>query len=84
MGSPTDLPPTSPDWRMSSLPSEPLPPKKRRTWLWVLLGVIAAIVICCCAFTVWASTAGEDTVQRWATEFTDYMTETSATSEADN
>ena len=79
---PWDLPPTSPDWRMSSLPPEPPPARKRRTWLWILLGLNAAIIICCCAFTVWASTAGEDTVQRWATEINDYLTETSATREA--
>jgi hypothetical protein len=61
---------------MSSLPPEPPPPRKRRTWLWILLGIVGAIVICCCAVTVWASTAGGDTVERWATEINQYMTET--------
>jgi len=47
-----------------------------------LLGLIGAIIICCCAFTVWASTAGEHTVERWATQINDYLTEESGTREA--
>jgi hypothetical protein len=69
---------------MSSLPSEPPPPRKRRTWLWILLGLIGAVVICCCAFGIWASTAGEDRVSGWLTEIANYGTEVAATNEADN
>jgi hypothetical protein len=67
---------------MASLPPEEPPARKRRTWLWVLIGVIGAIVICCCAFSIWAATAGENTVEGWATEINEYMTEIAATSEA--
>lgn len=68
---------------MSSLPPETEPPRKRRTWLWILLGLIGAVVLCCCAFTVWAGTFGNDTAERWfETEIPRWLTETSATREA--
>jgi hypothetical protein len=61
---------------MSSLPPEPPPPRKRRTWLWILLGVIGAIILCCCALSVWASTgSGSEWIERKGTQFADYMTE---------
>ncbi len=39
------------EWSMSDLG----PPRKRprRTWLWVLLGMIALVVIACCVFFFW-------------------------------
>jgi hypothetical protein len=41
-------------------PAGPLPePPRRRTWLWVLLGVIGVCVLLCCAFFVWSATAGQ-------------------------
>jgi hypothetical protein len=67
---------------MSSLPPEALPPPRRRTWLWILLGLIGAIIICCCASAVWASTAGQHKVEHWATQVTDYFTEEAGTREA--
>jgi len=80
---PWDLPPTAPEWRMSSLPTEPPPQRKRRTWLWVLIGLIGAIVICCCVFGIWANTAGEEWFTGKLTEVSNWATETSATAEAD-
>ena len=40
---PTDLPPTHPEWRMSSAGPLPEPPK-RRIWLWVI-GVLVSCVL---------------------------------------
>ena len=54
----SEVPPTSPEWRMS--PAGPLPePPRRRTWLWVVLGIIGACVLICCAGFIWLSTAGQ-------------------------
>jgi hypothetical protein len=40
-------------------PAGPLPePPKRRTWLWVLLGIIGACILLCCGTIVWTGTAG--------------------------
>ena len=55
------------EWRMSSL--GPVPERKnRRLWLWIPVGLMTAVVICCIAVFIWASTIGSDTVDRWATE----------------
>ena len=67
---PTDQPPsiapTAPEWRMS--PAGPLPePPRRRTWLWVLLGTIGALLLLCCLVGVWLSTAGSDQLDNLAT-----------------
>ena len=43
-------PPTD-EWSMTDL--GPAKPQRRRTWLWVLLGIIAVIVIACCVFGWW-------------------------------
>ncbi|GIW04578.1 MAG: hypothetical protein KatS3mg059_1198 [Thermomicrobiales bacterium] len=50
---PSEIPPTSPEWRMSPLPPEEVPPKRRRTWLWVLLGLVVALILCCVGFATW-------------------------------
>ncbi len=42
------------EWSMTDL--GPAKPQRRRTWLWVLLGIIAVIVIACCVFGWWLST----------------------------
>jgi hypothetical protein len=55
-----------PDWKMSD--AGPLPDRKdRRLFLWIPVGLIAAVLICCIAFFIWATTIGEDTVDGWAT-----------------
>ncbi|HEX5499671.1 MAG TPA: zinc-ribbon domain-containing protein [Thermomicrobiales bacterium] len=52
---PTDLPPTHPEWRMS--PPEPYEPRhKRRTWLWIALGIIAVCLVVCVALIVFVNT----------------------------
>lgn len=52
---PGELPPTHPDWKMSS--AGPLPdPPKRRVWLWVL-GGIGAIILLCVVMTIISSMA---------------------------
>ena len=43
------------EWSMSSL-GPPPKPSRRRTWLWILLGIIAAFVIACCVFSWWLTT----------------------------
>ena len=48
------------EWSMSDL--GPARPRKRRTWLWVLLGTLAVIVIACCVFSWWLTT---DTGMEW-------------------
>ncbi|CAN5636064.1 hypothetical protein BH09CHL1_BH09CHL1_17280 [soil metagenome] len=54
------------DWKMSD--AGPLPDRKdRRLFLWIPVGLIAAVLICCIAFFIWATTIGEDTVDGWAT-----------------
>jgi hypothetical protein len=54
------------DWKMSD--AGPLPERKdRRLFLWIPVGLIAAVLICCIAFFIWATTIGEDTVDGWAT-----------------
>lgn len=39
------------EWSMPNL--GPAKPQRRRTWLWVLLGMIALTVIACCVFFFW-------------------------------
>lgn len=53
---------TDDEWSMSDLG----PPKRRtrRTWLWVLLGMIALVVIACCVFMGWI--AFTDSGTEWA------------------
>jgi hypothetical protein len=46
--------PLHPEWRMSSLPA-PEPPK-RRTWLWVLGGILVFCVLLFCGFSIFLAT----------------------------
>jgi autotransporter translocation and assembly factor TamB len=50
---------------MSSLP-EPEPPK-RRTWLWVVVGILIFCVLLFCAFAIFLST---DSGQDWVSDIT--------------
>jgi hypothetical protein len=52
------------------------PPEKsgRPKWLVITLGILVAFLLCCCIFLVWAATAGEGTVERWATEVSERAT----------
>ena len=52
---PSQLPPTSPEWRMSD--PGPLPePRGRRRWLWGIVGILGLCVLLCVALTVWSNT----------------------------
>ena len=42
------------EWSMTDL--GPAKPQRRRTWLWVLLGIMAVIIIACCVFGWWLTT----------------------------
>lgn len=39
------------EWRMSD--PGPLPPRRRRTWLWIVIGLLALLVLACCIFMYW-------------------------------
>ena len=79
MPPPVDLPPpsrpaTDPEWRMSD--PGPLPePRGRRTWLWVLGGVLGACLLACCALTILSNTVFEDDLAELQTELAEELTE---------
>lgn len=50
------------EWSMSSI-GEP-PPRRRRIWLWVLLGMIGLIIIACCVGIWWITST--DAGIEWA------------------
>jgi 4-amino-4-deoxy-L-arabinose transferase-like glycosyltransferase len=54
------------------------PPPKKRTWLWIILGILGACLVLCCIFAIWGSTSGSDTFSRWATDINEWSTEVSA------
>ncbi len=41
------------EWTMSDL--GPPPPQKRRTWLWIIIAILALLVLSCCIFLYWVS-----------------------------
>ncbi|MCC6314395.1 MAG: zinc ribbon domain-containing protein [Thermomicrobiales bacterium] len=62
---PSDLPPTHPDWRMSS--AGPLPDRpRRRIWFWVL-GIIGGCLLVCVLLVLWGSTIGRPVLDDFAT-----------------
>lgn len=66
--------PHDPEWRMSSLP-EPEPPK-RRTWLWVLGGILIFCVLLFCGFSIFLATdTGQDFVNDLATRAAEVATQ---------
>jgi hypothetical protein len=61
-------------WTSADQP--PPPEKKRRVWLWIIVGVLAACVLFCCAITVFASTnRGEEFFGDIGTRLADELTE---------
>ncbi len=56
------------EWRMSDL--GPPPPRKRRTWLWIVIGILALMVIACCVFLYWVgyTDGGQEWFEGIATE----------------
>ncbi len=47
--------PADPEWRMASLPEEEVV-QKRRTWLWVLGGLVLFCVLVFCGFSIFLMT----------------------------
>ena len=71
---PSARPPTDPEWRMSD--PGPLPePRGRRTWLWVLGGILGACLLACCALTILGNTVFEDDLAELQTELAEELTE---------
>jgi ferric-dicitrate binding protein FerR (iron transport regulator) len=73
------------DWKMSDL--GPAPPRKRRTWLWIVIAILALMVLACCIFMYWVSytDGGQDWFSGIATEAAEIIEATeqaSATPEA--
>lgn len=59
---------------MSSL--GPAPTRKRRRWLWILIGLVLACVLICCAAGIFLSTdRGMDWLEGVATEASQRATE---------
>jgi hypothetical protein len=74
--SPSQAQPSVPGWP-GSADFSPQPQKKRRTWLWIVLGVLGACLVLCCVMSVWASTdSGQNFVDDLGTRLADYQTET--------
>lgn len=64
-GLPTaDLPPSHPEWRMSSAGPLPDPPRRRR-WIVILLAILGVCVLLCVAVFVFLST---EPGMRWAND----------------
>jgi flagellar basal body-associated protein FliL len=41
------------EWKMSDL--GPPPSQKRRTWLWIIIAILALLVLSCCIFMYWVT-----------------------------
>lgn len=56
------------EWTMSDL--GPPPSRKRRTWLWVIIGILGLLVLSCCVFMWWIgyTDAGQEWFSGIATE----------------
>lgn len=62
------------DWRMSSL--GPPPARKRRLWLWILLGFLGLCLLICVGFVIFASTGtGQEWLEDFATRVSEQATE---------
>lgn len=77
---PSQLPPTSPEWRMSD--PGPLPPPPRRPmWLWFILGALGLCLLICVGFYIWTQTLGQEFVEGFLATAESALT---ATAEAAN
>ncbi len=61
------MPATAPEWRMSDAGPLPVPSRRRRTWLWILLGILGTCLLICVALFIWSNTIGEETISGLAT-----------------
>lgn len=63
------------EWRMSDL--GPPPPRKRRTWLWVIIGILGLMVLMFCIFGYWVTSteSGQEWFAPYATEAAEQIRE---------
>lgn len=56
------------EWTMSDL--GPPPQRRRRTWLWIVIGILALMVLACCIFMYWIgyTDGGQEWFEGIATE----------------
>jgi hypothetical protein len=56
------------EWSMSDL--GPPPPRRKRTWLWVIIAILGFLVLSCCIFMYWIgyTDSGQDWFSGIATE----------------
>jgi len=52
-----DLPPTDPEWRMSPVLEE-APPPRRRTWLWIVGGLLGLCLLSCAGLFIFVNFTG--------------------------
>jgi uncharacterized membrane protein YvbJ len=72
---PTPEDPGDPEWRMASLPEEEIV-HKRRTWLWVLVGLVLLCVLIFCGFSIFLMTPmGQDFANELSTRAAEVATE---------
>jgi hypothetical protein len=76
---PPPIPQPPGQWYAS--PIAPLPASKpRRTWLWIVIGLLAACLLCCCVGGVYVSTSsGKARFDRVTTRVSDWLTEVAPT-----
>lgn len=66
-----DREPADENWTMSSL--GPPPKRPRRTWLWIIVAILAAFVLACCIFFFWISAT--DSGSQWFSDFATTVSE---------
>jgi hypothetical protein len=72
------------EWKMSDL--GPPPPRKRRTWLWVIIAILGLLVLSCCVFMYWVgyTDSGQDWFSGIATEAAEIIEATEQASATPN
>ncbi len=69
--------PTDDEWRMSDAGPLPERPRRRRTLLWIVVGILAACLLICLGALVWLSTgAGSEWLDDFTTQIAELGTET--------
>jgi uncharacterized membrane protein YvbJ len=67
--------PAHPEWRMATLPEEEVV-QKRRTWLWVLGGIVLFCVLVFCGFSIFLMTPmGQDFANELSTRAAEVSTQ---------
>jgi len=63
--------PVDDEWKMSDL--GPPPRSKRRTWLWIIIAILAFFVLACCGFLFWVGATDSGT--QWFSDFATTVSE---------